>query len=241
MGLENLKKGISKQRLETYRKRTKTTQWLDAVDVYSWHADVSASLLHPISVFEVTLRNAINDALVSRYAEVRLRHTKPTDKWPAEWFSLHGDWLWLSDAAKKQLSSAIVKVQDQNHKARGFQIKPFHIVPMMKFQFWEDLLLEKYAESLWEHSYSVAFPNAPAGPGVNVRRLLYDLKQTCQLIRETRNRIAHHEPILNFDINQILERMEYMLDLICVESSLVVRAINGNVRQKWGSPPASFI
>jgi len=238
MGLEEIKNGISKQRLETYRKRTSTKQWQDALEVYGWHADVSASLLRPISVFEVILRNAINRALDSRYTEVRARHTTPTDKWPTEWFSLHGDWLWLPSDAKNQLASAVQKIQDKNRKTPGFQVRPFHVVPLMKFQFWEDLLLDKYFDLLWEHSYLVAFPNEKS---VLDKSLLYPLKQTCQFIRETRNRIAHHEPILNFDINQMLTGMEQMIDLMCVDSGQIVRLINQPVREKWDSPPECFV
>ncbi len=240
MDLDELKTGISKQRLDTYRKMTKTTKWSDAVDVYFWHAEVCSSLLQPLGFFEVNLRNFLNLAISSRYREVRGRHMD----WPEEWFFMHQNWLWLADIHMKKLSSVIYDVKNLPGQKAGFHPKEFHIVPRMKFQFWEDLLDETYVDRIWIHSYSIAFPNAElsadSAQDQELRRMFFKLKSACQLIRETRNRVAHHEPIFKFDIESVLEKIEMMLALMSKEAWSRVCVMNKIVLEKWKSPPACF-
>lgn len=233
MDLEELKTGLSKQRLETYRRMTTTTKWSDAAEVYFWHAEVSAALLQPLGFFEVNLRNFLNFALTSRYTEIR---SKRTD-WPEEWIFMHQNWLWLANDHMKKLQFVITDVKNLPGQKAGFQPKAFHIVPRMKFQFWEDLLGEPYVDRFWKHSYLAAFPKAEIADERELRQMFFQLKSACQLIRETRNRVAHHEPIFKFDVVAVMDNIEKILGLMSPEALRRVIPMNKIVREKLQSPP----
>lgn len=238
MDLDELKTGLSKQRLETYRKMTKTTKWSDASEVYFWHAEVSAALLQPLGFFEVNLRNFLNSALTYRYTELR---SKRTD-WPEEWIFMHQNWLWLADDHMKKLNYVIEDVKKLPGQKAGFQIKAFHIVPRMKFQFWEDLLDESYVNRLWKHCCLAAFPNSKIAveDEKELKTMFFKLKSSCQLIRETRNRVAHHEPIFKFHVKSVLGSIEEILGLMSQEALNRVIPMNQSVLEKWQSPPSCF-
>lgn len=235
MDLEELKTGISKQRLDTYRRMTKTTKWSDAVEVYFWHAEVSAALLQPLGFFEVNLRNFLNLALTSRYSDLRSQRAD----WPEEWIFMHQNWLWLAGEHMRKLQRVISDVKELPGQKAGFQPKAFHIVPRMKFQFWEDLLDEPYVDRFWKHSYLVAFPNSTVdGSDIKaLQQMFFELKSACQLIREIRNRVAHHEPIFKFDVDVVLTKIEKILGLMSQEALTRVVPMNQSVRDKWSAPP----
>lgn len=240
--LEGFKQEVSKHRLETFRARTTTQQWRDAVDVYIWHASVSSDLLAPLSFFEVALRNRINDALVHRYRAMRNKHSTATAPWPSEWIELHGDWLWLSEEGKNQLRAAIRKVEEPKIKAnvKGFKVLSQHVVPMMKFYFWEDMLHDKNFDRLWTYHFYKAFPEAQYGPRVDERALLYRAYEVTKLAREIRNRISHHEPIFRFDIEQLLNNIEYTMMAMGAASLPNVRSLIHALKVKLRSAPPNF-
>lgn len=241
--LEGFKQEVSKHRLETFRAHTTTQQWRDAVDVYIWHTSVSSELLAPLAFFEVALRNRINDALIHRYKVMRQKHSTTASPWPVEWIELHGDWLWLSEEGKGQLRLAVRKVLEPRIKAniKGFNVQSQHVLPMMKFYFWEDMLHDKNFERLWIYHFYLAFPEAQYGPKVDERALLYRAYEITRLAREVRNRIAHHEPIFRFDIEQLLDNIESMMMAMGAASLPVVRGLINSAKLKLRATPQNFL
>ncbi len=92
---------------------------------------------------------------------------------------------------------------------REFPDSPSKMIPELKFVFWQKMLMANYEETYLAGMFNSIFPNAT----VENRQIFYDW--TDQL-RELRNRIAHHEPIIfNRNLENDLEVLNkiYLLSL----------------------------
>ncbi len=65
----------------------------------------------------------------------------------------------------------------------------------LSFGFWENMLLPKYAASLWTPLH----PHFPDLPQAIDQATFYSC---CDDLRSLRNRISHHEPIFRRNISQ---------------------------------------
>ena len=145
-----------------------------AMALYDWNVCVSAVFFEAISYTEVLLRNAM-DAQFSP-----LRHDEPARE------------SWLCDAevlrpkSLERVLEAVSKIEQE-----GKLPTRARVVANLSFGFWRALLDKQYKE-LWIGRFRHAFPN---GSG--------DRKQVASLMARLnpfRNRLAHHEAIIDADI-----------------------------------------
>jgi hypothetical protein len=154
-----------------------------AVALYMWHAEMSAASFETMHHFEVLLRNVI---------DAQLGHAQPDAPLTATWLQdaqvLPAQGLEKVDAAVDRLHVA------QKPITRGRVIAALH------FGFWRALFGTSY-EQLWRTDLNRAFPGA--GKRKNVSGPL-------EALNPFRNRLAHHDSIL--DVN-IARRYEQMLQI----------------------------
>jgi hypothetical protein len=145
-----------------------------AMDLYTLNTRVSASLYAPLQALEVTLRNRFHHQLSEAYGE--------------DWYDQHGVITQLFQR-QKILSAQVDLAASQK------QLTPGRIVASLTFGFWTSCLSFTYDDSLWRRGgLSKAFMAGGEKPNrKSVNRVLTP-------IRQLRNRIAHHEPILYFDL-----------------------------------------
>lgn len=91
---------------------------------------------------------------------------------------------------------------------QGKLLTPGRIVAELSFGFWTALVGRKYEKRLWVPHLHRAFPNTlrMTGPAKGARKKRpmldrSDIADRLERIRQLRNRIAHHEPILHYALD----------------------------------------
>ncbi|HEY4147005.1 hypothetical protein [Pinirhizobacter sp.] len=166
--------GLSKRRCEPYMRRAGFRPDI-AFQLYLYNARLAKSFLFPLHVVEVVLRNAVDDILSSRF----------TTRWPvsAEFRSL------LTPPSLASLQKAIDRTTKRRTASKD------DVVAHLTFDFWSNLFRPEYDRPLWQAGMQALLPNA-ALP----RRA--DFQRTVSRINRLRNRIAHHESILDENATQ---------------------------------------
>jgi hypothetical protein len=163
---------LSAERFATYIAWAGGTRTL-AIDLYTLNAQLSESLYTPLHMLEVTLRNSIHRVMGRAFG--------------LSWY----------DTPQHQIN---VRQPDMLAKARsdlidaGKDPTPGRMVASLTFGFWTAMLGKEY-EDLWQ---TTLHGIATRSDGKGLRRK--DLSSPLVRIRVLRNRIAHHEPILYWDL-----------------------------------------
>ena len=144
-----------------------------AVELYALNTAISEALYTPMQMLEVALRNRIH-AVMSE-----ARHDR--------WFEDEG--LLRVEHQKHQLAKALQEVSDHRRSPTAGRI-----VAALTFSFWTSMLAPGY-ENLWQTRLNRI---ARREDGKGLRRK--DLATPLAPIRTLRNRVAHHEPILQWDL-----------------------------------------
>lgn len=169
---EEIEEAISLERFSRY------LQWAEgdharALELYALNTQVSEALYTPLQMLEVALRNRIHS--VMRQA----RHER--------WFEDEG--FLAVHIQRDQLAKAIQDIiDDKKEPVAG------RIVAALTFSFWTSMFSPVY-EDLWQ---TTLHRIARREDGKGLRRK--DLSTPLKPIRVLRNRIAHHEPILHWDL-----------------------------------------
>jgi Abi-like protein len=152
-----------------------------AIKLYTLNTQISESLYTPLQSLEVALRNRI--------------HLVMTEALGGEgWFHQAG--ILLNDRQPDQLSKAIKDLEAVNKMPTAGRI-----VAALSFGFWTAMFGPHY-EGLWRK----ALHRIAAKPdGTRLRRK--DFSGPLTSIRTIRNRIAHHEPIIAWDLPEIHKKM----------------------------------
>jgi hypothetical protein len=171
--LHDLREVASDVRLQSYRRSDRSD--IETVVAYLWNVRLSEALYPILAIFEVTLRNAIHNALTERFG---------TD----HWFDRDGVLLERELASIEQAREALQRDDKPTD--------PNHIVAQMNLGFWVALLQQPYEESLWRPNegalLKAVFPYAP-----EERRSREQLWDICNRARALRNRVAHYRPVFN--------------------------------------------
>jgi hypothetical protein len=150
------------------------------VALYEWHADLSVASFGLIHHFEVLLRNAIDRSLGAGQPQTPIK-----DTWLLDFEILQPDGI-------KQVITAIERLEKGKLVTRG------RIVAGLHFGFWAGLFGRRY-EELWRHGLRAVFPH-----GTLTRK---DLSAKVRLIQHLRNRVAHHDSLLDQDTQARLNDM----------------------------------
>jgi hypothetical protein len=121
---------------------------------------------------EVGLRNAVNRTLIRHYGE--------------EWFDTPR--VRLSEKDQSQIQKARAQLR---HEGKSFTNG--QLIAQLNFGFWVHLFDAPY-DTLWRHCLRQSFA---AHPGPLERK---QISKMLHPILKLRNRIAHYEPILEYDL-----------------------------------------
>ncbi len=146
-----------------------------ALDLYALNTRLSEALYTPLQVLEVTLRNRVHVVLTEA------RHDR--------WFDDDGFLL-----VENQILQLAKAHEDAHHKTT--EPTPGDIVSSLTFSFWTSMLAKEY-EVLWQTTLN-RIARQEDGRGQPRK----DLSGPLPPIRTLRNRIAHHEPILHWNLDK---------------------------------------
>ena len=193
--LHHLPNALSAPRFATYLQACNGDR-ANALALYRWNIEVSSAFLVPLNILEITLRNAIVEAIVSVHG---------------------GTWPWSTGFIRSLPNPSVpsysptrdLQALSRKHRTAG------KIIADLKFVFWEKMLSARHDGRLWDNAFNVVFPNAPQVPGGNAQNR-GELRDDVEEIRKLRNRIAHHEPIfarpLKLDLDRMVKAVRWRCD-----------------------------
>lgn len=144
-----------------------------ALELYTLNTQLSEALYTPLQMLEVALRNRI--------------HTVMTEAHHEGWFDEEG--ILLLESQLEQIEKARADLKEGGKKPI-----PGRIVAALTFSFWTSMLSPKY-EDLWQKRLN-RIARTLEGKGLTRKKLSDPLAR----IRTLRNRIAHHEPIIYWNL-----------------------------------------
>ena len=158
-----------------------------ALALYGWNIQLSEAFFPVLGAAEVCLRNTV---------AVRIE-------------ALYGTAWWNDAAFHTQITNSGKRIvlTARDKLARSGQLTSGRITAELNFGFWVKMLLPRHEAVMWT-DLRAWFTHLPTN-------VIYDdLHERCDAIREFRNRIFHHEPILNRDISkehsQIMELIGWL-------------------------------
>lgn len=159
----------------SYQSYTKN----DVLKLYERNLVISNKFFYLLNYFEIVLRNAVVEAI-----EIAFK-CNATNSWHQNTAFIRS----LSTKGRHSPRSMFDEVQ------RKFPYSPSKMIPEFKFVFWQKMLMSNYENRIWKGCLIQVFPNIQT----ESRQTFYDW---IDQLRELRNRIAHHEPII---FNRLLE------------------------------------
>jgi len=185
-----LQAALSRPRWSTY-KRIADRHSLDATSLYVWNMQMCGALLSPLHICEIVIRNAVAAALAHAYGP----------RWP-----------WHPALLQRMPADGALSALQDLHKRSNRQMNTPEIIASLRFAFWQQLFTRRFEGPLWTRSLKIALPNAPQKTVDTIRTTIHaDLDR----IRHLRNRIAHHEPILERDIGADLAAIGRLIHARC--------------------------
>lgn len=164
-----------------------------AITLYGWNARISAALMLPAHFAEVTTRNAVSEGLTRLYGPNWPRSRSLTRSLPAP--------------------TGAFNPRRELQRAAGKQPTTGKIIAELKFAFWQHMFTSRHHDRVWKNQILALFPGSTGVSADGLRTRVHDDLET---IRQLRNRVAHHEPVIARDLAADLARM---LDLVQLRSS----------------------
>jgi hypothetical protein len=176
-----------------------------AVALYQWNAVTAQAFGLDLGHLEIALRNAYDVAI--------------TDRW-------HGTRHWLSDPTSPVRRPLMRHGTDYNGRRRqqiaeaveragGPEAPPGKIIAELAFGFWRFLTSASRHSSLWMPYLRHAFP--PGTARVTVDHAVTEMNQI-------RNRIAHHESLLAWDLTANHAQLMSLVGLLNPSLAELIRA-----------------
>jgi hypothetical protein len=187
-----------------------------ALALYLYNARVAKAFMFPLGVVEVTLRNAIDALLVTR----------------------HGlTWHLQPDFRNNVLMPKGVDTVNKAIARAGFGATRGQVVAELTFDFWSNLLRPDYGD-LWRTGLNIVFPN------ISRATTRHDVQMMAKAINKFRNRIAHHEPILDLNVTDIHAKIVELASLRCAETAAWLKhhsTVSTVIRTRPRGAAAGFI
>lgn len=210
---------ISSERLAKLKAITGDER--DAVILHQQMLIVSAALMPVTALLEICLRNTISE---------RLRAVFGLPDWlqnPPAPFVWRGEELASIGRAKAQAQKAAYAQKTQyekklldamafpnglpanlTHERRAkerqkqIQITMGQLIAQLTLTFWKRLLSSDYQAALWDRGLKKIFPDKA------IKRA--DIAEKMEIIHQSRNRIAHHEPLYGKRLEDTLSAIEFI-------------------------------
>lgn len=173
--LDEIKHGLSTEKLETYRQVLECKSDSEVIAVYMAMQGIMSHFFTVVQLLEVTLRNSIHKAVAAQFKD-------------DEWYKR----VPISEESKKQVSFAELQCIEEVGAKR---YTSSDLVSRLPFGFWVHMLHKDYnnprdkEHNIWQFQLHKCFPNAK---GQNVS--LNTIFQKMGTLNRFRNRLFHHEP-----------------------------------------------
>jgi hypothetical protein len=151
-----------------------------ALRLYEWNSQVSAALMRDLGHVEIGLRNAYARA-IDRYWAGPAEWTRSAETLFAPLYrTRNGRRVDINTQHRRQLVDACARVRPTD--------PPGKIIAELPFGFWRFLSSAAHEKTVWVRYLHRAFP-----PGTDRKR---DVDNNAAALNRLRNRVAHHEPLI---------------------------------------------
>lgn len=211
---------LSSERLAPFVQIAGTER--DAIELHNQAIRLNAALMPVVALIEIALRNAISEALRSRLGTPHWLTAPPADrlKWHdnevaaiqrAVRHAQRAAYAKLTNAQKKALDAAAFQAgippgmkRDKRIRKRQEQINVGigQTIAQLTLSFWKGLFAAEYEATLWKPILRSLFPNKSVDRVAVAGHL--------EVIYEARNRIAHHEPVLDPRLGALLGSITFI-------------------------------
>jgi hypothetical protein len=188
MKYQELQRVVSQPRLEVYLGAANGDK-RRAVRLYEWNVMTAGAALSALAMVEVVLRNVTHVRIHDFHSSL---HVDSAFRWYDEpnWF--RGNSKGFTPRQLEQMTKAKFKAKDPG-VGRAARPPEGRIVAELTLGFWRNLYTRAYEHTLWYPALRAGFPfltaRGPAG--------LEAVSDRFDGIHRIRNRVAHHEPLLN--------------------------------------------
>lgn len=169
-----------------------------AIQLYAWNAQTSGALLTPLHLCEITIRNAISQAIEHAYC--------------SDW---HLDITFETSLPNPQSG---YNPRRDLIKTRGKSTPVGQVISELKFVFWQSMLTKRHDNKIWNNHLRSVFPNTD--PGKSIKEIRGGLHSDIESVRRLRNRVAHHEHILKRDLNDDFIKLTDLIEARCTITAL---------------------
>lgn len=181
---------------------------------YQWNEYIAHAFFKVSTLIEITMRNRMHKALSKKYYAVQKKIVQKTNQYQwipdnyhtigssksCNWYQAfeNGDWI-LNQKSQSKIHSKTHHHRQKTPLNLARTPSPDDVVSSLTFGFWSSLI-DKCHNVDWADVLKGIFPNHRVTNSnqwnsiIERKRLSYRL----DLIRDFRNRIAHHEPIWKF-------------------------------------------
>lgn len=212
---------LSPERLGKLTALTGSTE--QAIELHQETLRLGAALMNVTATVEIALRNAVCENLSGYFGVPNWLISPPIHfRWRQEEqdkiaraldSARRAEYSKLSQADKARLDkTAYPKGRPPNtsHLARAkarrrhIQVTDGKIVAELTLYFWKRLYGPEYEQTLWRTTLKKTFPNK--------RLTRADVARQLEYIYQTRNRLAHHEPVLHGRFQDAVTAIRFVLD-----------------------------
>ncbi len=198
---QKIEQSLSPARLSRYLGSVRGDRHL-ALRLYVWNIRLCEALYLPTQFCEISLRNALHNALRGKHG--------------GNWHD-RGSFKY---SLPKRLSEELDKAIKAEKSAYGRNMTVNHIVSGLSFGFWLHLLTKQYDDVLWPNYFASCFPGKP--PNID-RQTVYD---RANRFRIHRNRLAHHKPIFDRSPDAEYAAMLELISWVCPETGWLVASLS---------------
>ena len=91
------------------------------------------------------------------------------------------------------------------------------IIPEINFVFWEKMFTGRFDAQIWNPHLFAVMPNI--NTALTVQQARSKINQDILSLRFLRNRIAHHEPVLNMSLINELNTIQELISFRCPDTA----------------------
>lgn len=218
--VESIATFLSNERLETLRRITGSMR--ESIFLHQQMLRFGTTLMSVIAVIEIAIRNEICEKLATQFGGGGWLRT-PSDSFA--WGYTEKDKIKkATSSARKEVYAKMLHFEKKNLDMRVFpngiprgfkhdeiskeRIKHIpvadgQIIAQLTMVFWKRLFSHEYEHKLWDRSLKYIFPDK------KLKRA--DIAKHFEIIYQVRNRIAHHEPIYDKRLDDVISAIKFVL------------------------------
>jgi len=212
---------ISQERLAPLIAMTGDVQ--AAIDIHQEILRLGTLLMPVTATIEIALRNMVCDCLSAHFgvadwlqrppAPFQWRHVENNKVSQAHSSARRAEYAKKSQAEKHALDAIafpngrpanLTHSQRAKKRQSAIVVSNGKVIAELTMYFWKKMYSSDYEEALWKTALKRTFPDK------KLKRS--DISPHLETIYQTRNRLAHHEPVYGWRMSEVLKAIDFVIN-----------------------------